>query len=407
MSWVDKVNTQLIIKTGDGKTFTPNWMNASKSVDFNVTEFNFPNVQGTLVDRREAKGAKYNLEIYFQGDDYLEASERFEIASKDKRYWTLTHPMYGTLFVQPVSLNFDNSKYNVSKITGTVIETITETYPQPSIIPEDEIEQAVLDLNDVISDSFTIEPVPSDVANMEATLESTYTTYEPNIDELEDKNKFLEKINNARNEVRNITTNVNQGIRAMQNILQAPALFQQDISSRLSMMKENFDTLRDTVQNISSNPAKFIYESLGGFLISGTALALSKPSSDSDYANRVQVTEAIETLILMYNGYIEDLDSIQVGTGNNPTDYIPNYQSIQQLNEIVYFTLANLYQIGLNAKQERIYVLTEDSNFVLLAHRFYGLDENDNNLNELIRNNNLGLNGILNIKKDTPIKYYI
>lgn len=409
MSWVEKVNTKLTIKTGDGRTYTPNWMNASKTVDFNISEFNFPNVQGTLVDRREAKGAKYNLEIYFQGENYLEISDAFDISAKDKRYWTIIHPMYGQLFVQPTSLNFDNTKYNVSKITGTIIETITETYPKPKVIAEDFVEQEVDEANQTITDSFENNVVlsTSDVTSMEASLESSYTNYEPNIDELEDKNKFLESMNDARNKVRNITTDVNQGIRAMQTIIQAPALFQQDIVSRLSMMKENFDTLRDTVQNIASNPGKFIYESLGGLLIGGTALALSRPNSENDYANRVQVTDAIETLISMYNGYIEDLDAIQVGTGNNPTDYIPNYQSILILNEIVYFTLANLYAIGMDAKQERIHILEEDSNFILLAHRFYGLDENDNSIDELIRNNNLGLNGILNIKKDTPIKYYI
>jgi hypothetical protein len=69
--------------------------------------------------------------------------------------------------------------------------------------------------------------------------------------------------------------------------------------------------------------------------------------------------------------------------------------------------MGNLYAIGLNAKQERTYITTEDSDFITLAHKFYGLDFDDNTIDELIENNNLGLNGILNIDKGTEILYYI
>ena len=130
MSWLEKVETEMIITTGDGQPYAPDYMNAVKSVEYNVAEFNFPGIAGTFVDRRLPKGRKFNLELYFQGDDHLDVAEAFEASANDSRAWEIEHPFYGLVIVQPTSLQFDNSKQNLSKITGTVIETILEDAPR-------------------------------------------------------------------------------------------------------------------------------------------------------------------------------------------------------------------------------------------------------------------------------------
>ncbi len=78
-----------------------------------------------------------------------------------------------------------------------------------------------------------------------------------------------------------------------------------------------------------------------------------------------------------------------------------------KVNNLVNYTVSNLFIIAKNAKQERSEIMTDDSDVITLAHRFYGLRTNDVTIDELISENNLGLNGILNIKKGTKIKYYI
>lgn len=412
MSWVEKVNTRLIIKTGDGKEWSPEWLNADKTIDYNISEFNFPNVHGTLVDRREAKGAKYSLEIYFQGENHLEISDAFEISARDKRYWTVTHPMYGQLFVQPTSLRFDNSKYNVSKITGTIIETITENYPKPTTNAIDFIEENVNDLQEVTADNFenVVDVDAEVVALLDTSLEDSYTTYGPFIEGLQDGLEFIQKVNDARAKITNAVTQANQAMRAIQAVISAPALFLQDMKSKLSMLKENFDNLRATISGtieFLSNPQKHIFEALAGCLVSSTAYALSKPQNEADFSDRTKVTDAIEFLLDMHSSYIADLDSLQSGNGTNPTDYVPDYETIMRLNEIVYFTLSNLYSIGLDAKQERLHLLEEDTDFINLTHRFYGLQPDDSTIEEMMRNNDFGLAGMLCIKKDTTIKYYI
>ena len=65
---------------------------------------------------------------------------------------------------------------------------------------------------------------------------------------------------------------------------------------------------------------------------------------------------------------------------------------------MINFTLSNLFIIALNAKQERSIVLEEDSNLINLAHRFYSLDLDDENIDELILNNDIGISEHLKVE---------
>src|SRR4051812_32567908 len=119
MSWVDKLKNRIKIQMGDGKIYFPSWIPDHKRVEYNTAEFEFPNVEGTLVKRGTPLGRKYNLKLFFSGPDHLDDSDAFESSASDNRPWTIFHPYHGTIICQPTSLDFDNSNYNVTEITGT------------------------------------------------------------------------------------------------------------------------------------------------------------------------------------------------------------------------------------------------------------------------------------------------
>ena len=106
-----------------------------------AVEFNFPGVSGSLVSRRLPKGRRYALELYFQGEDNTTIADAFETSADDPRPWTLSHPLYGQLTVQPLSLSFDNSKMNSTRVTGTVVETITDQYPRATTNATNQVQQ--------------------------------------------------------------------------------------------------------------------------------------------------------------------------------------------------------------------------------------------------------------------------
>ena len=121
MSWIEnaKKDFTIIMQTKHGNiTYTPNWLNARRSIDYNIAEFNFKNVAGTLVKRSQPMGVRYDIEIYFQGEDNLIKAQDFLDSAADPRAWTVSHPMYGQLYVQPIGLGFDDSNLNATKITS-------------------------------------------------------------------------------------------------------------------------------------------------------------------------------------------------------------------------------------------------------------------------------------------------
>jgi hypothetical protein len=137
------------------------------------------------------------------------------------------------------------------------------------------------------------------------------------------------------------------------------------------------------------------------------AFAASSPLTDSDYGTRSDVLRVIEKILNAHNRFITALDTLQSVNGGDVDSYIPDYEAIQSIVLIVRYTISNLFTIALSSKQERTVIIEEDSNVMLLTHRFYGLNENDENLNMFMRTNNISLNQLLKIRKGTPIIYYV
>lgn len=407
MSWIEKIKDQLIIVTGDGQRFTPNWLSASFVVDYNVAQFEFPELYGSLVKRSQPIGRKYNLELYFQGENHLDTANRFELASRDQRPWTMQHPFYGTLIVQPTSLNFDNTEYNVSKITGTVIETIVDDNPKVS---NDPIEATKLD-KELLDETFIVAFENTEVSSEDILKlkENNKKWYEKGVKILsvpEEFEQFTNAFNQANTFIDSAVATPLQMMRATQSMISQPALFTANVKNRLTQLSDQFNTLRDNIVGIFDVSSKKIYQNHAGTCLSAMCLASATPL-ETDYRNSKQVFEIADIIINAMDAYMADLDSLQTDNGGELNSFIPDASSIIALNNLFNMTVSSLYNIGLNARSERSIIIETDTNLIVLTHRLYSLDLFDRNIQELMDNNELGLNGILQIKKNTKIIYYI
>jgi hypothetical protein len=409
MSWLEKIKTDLIIKTGDGRPFKPLWINAQKSKEYNIAEFEFPNVSGTLVKRSKPKGRRYPIEIYFQGENHLDQSEAFETSADDPRPWIITHPFYGSITVQPIGLAFDNSEYNTTKITGTIVETITDENPRPVTSAVDKITEDFENTNSELSASYANSVIPdtTDKQNLTANNLLLYEMGKKSISDSIASEEYFNLFNTANTAITNATTEPLAAINAAQAVITAPSLFSQSVQSRLSLLSDQFEKLNESVSTITERSLKLLFENQAGSIISAMALSASTPLNDSDYGNRQNVIDVIEILIDNYDSYLVGLDALQTANGGSPTSYIPSATALNNLSNLINFTISNLFNIALNSKQERKIYLEADSNPILLTHRFYGLDNEDVNLEKLISDNSLSLEEILQIKKGRPISYYV
>lgn len=419
MSWIEQIKKDLEIQTGDGKKYKPQWISASNSTDYNLTTFEFPNIAGSLVDRRLPKGRKFPLELYFQGEEHLTTAEAFRISANDPRAWTLTHPLYGRLIVQPLSLEINNDKLNVSIIKTEVVETITEDYPKTSVVAKDKIVNAVDDCNELLSSASitamqSVGVKPLTINKFTALTKKVTAKVNKVIKKSSDFQKFTNNLNKATSAINKLNSYSQMATNYKNDAMQYSQAVIKTVSELEISVKEKTEIYKNLIEDTKSSfltanvdiVDKIMYMSNGACILSSMCLSVINPLI-SDFSSRKDVIDTIDILILSNNLFIETLNENQSTNGNSLDSFIPDAAAIFSLNAVLNFTISNLFDIALNAKQERTFILEEDSNWILLAHRLYGLKADDSTINELIRNNNAGLNEMLQVKKNRKIVYYI
>lgn len=409
MSWKERIERSISITTGDGKIYSPLYKIGSRNIDYNVAQFEFPNIGGTLVKRSEYKGTKFSLELYFEGEDNVDVSREFEISARDKRPWRLDHPIYDIVDVHPTSLAIDNSGLNVSKVVVNLVETINEEAPR---ITQDPRSKTLQDVNlqlDTAANSFAndVSPSPSDLNAISANNNNLYTIGSSVVSDDHQFNEYFNLFNEANAAIINGTSDPLKMISSLQAVITYPYQFIDSVQTRVNMLVEQFLKLGESISNIVTPNEKKIYENNAGAVLMAMVNSSITSNSESDYGNKTDVLAVVDLLIQNYNLYIENLDQLQTDNGGEIDSYIPDFETMFQMNAVINFAISQLFVIALNAQQERIFVLDCPSNVIELAHRFYGLDPEDSTIDEFMRNNNIGLNEMFQLDVGREIIYYV
>lgn len=404
-TWIEKIESGLIITMGDGVQFQPMWMNAEKETEFNTAMFDFPEVDGTFVNRSMPRGSQYKLELYFEGADNLDIRDAFEESAKDKRPWLISHPLYGSLTVQPLRIAYDNTKHNVTKIIVPVMETIENVNPSTELVPVDTILNGKENSDAAVADAFPeLKSVP--VVSLQSTNKSIYDIGASEINDSTISQDYFNAFSAANSAIANFTHDPLFAIQKMQSFINAPFLFTQSVQSRLSILQSQLNLLISKISNVSSNTDKLFFELNAGAIVSSMAVVAATPLT-GNYNNKADVINVNLSIVNNYNSYVTTINNIAGVNGGSPYYWVPNSYLQMLLNQLLNFTVSNLIIIALGAKQERVIFLEEDSNIILLAHRFYGLDSDDSTIEYFKLSNDIGLNEILEIKKGRKILYYV
>lgn len=410
MSWIDTIKRDFVITTGDGAKFKPNWLNANRVMDFNIAVFNYKNVKGSKVDRGQPMGLVYDIEIYFQGADYLTTSEDFKTSSENPKPWQIVHPMYGPLFVQPLGLRFDNREYNVTKVTGQIMETIGAKLLKVNISPIDTIQAKKLSTDITTATAYTV-TVPTAFADDIAEMQEKSTFIERAqlafVNGTENYQQVVNTYNRANAAIDNAFADSFTAIRAMQDLINLPANFINTIGRRVNFLLTQSLDLYAALTGLTTPRLKRLYENNVATIITTMCSASVTNPTPSDYRRRADVVAIIADITTAYNTYITNLDTLQTDTGGTPTSYVPDFDSQTQINTLVKFTVANLFSIASGAKQERVYVTPTQTNLILLAYKLYGLLPDDSTISQVIQENNICLNELIQIKKGREFVYYV
>lgn len=414
MSWLDKIKSPFVVHTGNGHSYKPKAVVSSFSLvtEYQTAEFNFIGVAGSLVKKEQPIGVKYNFEIYFDGENHEETAEKFRVDCNDKRPWTIEHPLYGLINVQPTQLNWDNSNGNVTKITGTVIETILESPALVDIHANDQVpvlfELATEDLTLALKET----PTPADINTLTEDNALAYSKGVPIINTDEQFQQYTNAFNTAQTYINTATATPLLMMRAVIAVLTLPAQVTAAVQDRMGVLIDTFNSLRENIEGLLGISSKQLYQNKNGALIAGMCIAATTPQT-GDYKNSSTVLETMSQLIAARTAYIEDLDTLQNENASTPDSFVADAEALISLNELVNVTVSALFNLSLSARSERSIILEKDTNWIELAHRLYGLDPADKNINDLIDENQTPgiqanfLNEYIQIKKDRRIVYYV
>lgn len=378
-----------------------------KEIEYNGTAFSFVDIDGQLIDKKKLLNREFPLDFYFIGDDHLDDSQRFENSTKDKRPWTIDHPYYGTLLVQVLGkIKFDDTDGNVTRITCVATETITNQGVTVSSNPVDTIRLKKTTLDD----SILREPVGNlTITETNAIKFSTTKNYNEGkkiIKNPIDAENYFNLFHGASAALNTITAQPLVAMQALINVINAPANFETAVTDRVKMLLTQFGNLRASLIGALSLSSKQYYQAEGAAVLSAVCLAAVGPQQ-GNYSNAT-VAAQISTLIQnAFKTFQVDMNNFQGPNGGTFNAFIPSFNILFNLSNVINLTVANLYVIALAGRKQYFYTLPEDSNIFLLTHKFYKLDPQDNNLSEFISNNNLNWKQIaLGIPKGTTVTYY-
>lgn len=402
MDWESRIkNITFSIKTGDGKLYFPLFKQSTESEkEYNTSTFEFIKVYGTLVDRKMPQGRKFNLVFYFTGADCITDSENFESSCDDPRPWKVNHPYYGLITGQPMSIKRDDSALNVTEITVPFYETIELDYPFINYSPKDNTR----DKHKKVLDSFGTIDLPYDeTVDIPKNLDrvNQINAEMKGLADSDTYSDFQNALNTCLKAIDKTTSNPLEAFRQIQGFLDLPATYERAVLARVGSYLNVYYRLKTSIETLSD---KKNFEALGGSLIASMGLSMVLPI-EGDYFLMADVFRMTDRLKLVYNDYLETLDSLQVSIYDVNNAYAPSPESQANLQSLVSYTLANLYALSFETKRERIVVVDKKTNVILLTHRYLGLDVDDQNIDIFIKTNNIKLNELFSIEKGRQITY--
>lgn len=404
MSWSNDLNTiQFEIVTGDRRVWRPLLaQNYEKNVEYSGVQYEFINRVGSLFARRLPKGRSYPLDFSFVGENNVNEANAFELSARDYRAWKITHPFYGSMQVQPLTMKIISNGLNSTLINCQVVESVDAKQPLAYPDYKDAIEQKLELLQTIIYEFGNIEPLSANELQVMTNTVSKLGKMVERIVKLESEYKqYREALNKALNEIDNAMAMTVGFIKAAQQLINLPASIASDIGTRFNMLKEALNSLKDNIEGIISGAyfKKLFYNLIGATVVSAMAKAVITQNS-GDFETKADVEAYVNKLLAEYDDFLETLYGLE------DEDFIPDHDVVLALHTLMCETVGSLYQVMFEAKQERVIYTERETNIIILAHRLYGL-ASDENIAKIKNTNKIGLSEILNIKKDRPIKYYV
>lgn len=409
MSWKDNYKRDLIITCGDGETFTCYTLPSfSKEIEFNTMEFNFLDIDIPLIKKTTISGVTIPLEFFFINDDHIDQTNSFLFSASDPGPWTISHPYYDTILAQVSSIKIDDTDGNVTRITCNARQTLDDRNPNQNLrsTAVDIVLLQQANINALILSVPDINPTLTDINSIKKVTDKNYKNSVKIIISPFDSEAYFNAFNVANSYVNTFTATPIAAINAITSVISLPSQFSSNVKDRIRVLKDSMSNLRSTIIGLATVTAKKIFVIQSASTMAAMCAAAVTPAQ-GNYTRASNANDISDIILSVYKTFMADVDALQGDNGGNPLSFIPEFDVIRPLGILVNVTVSSLFDIALAGRKEYFFVLTDDSDYLLLTHKFSGLDPQDTNINEFIDNNIFNWRDVvLGTQKGKTVTYY-
>jgi prophage DNA circulation protein len=416
-SWKDRIAEYLTLTSPSGLTFDARWLNGPRNKGKRLGIFDYPEVDGTLVQDLGISGNRYSLTFYFEGRNHDLVAERFYIACDERGPWSFNHPTKGFMELQlnTVEEMIDpTGSGNITGFTTEWIEALDEETLQTARQLYGVIDAAKNDYDALAKESYT---VTTDTAGEEAAAAQTAEKIATAA------NKYLGGMASGYDDVATAVAAAQAGLAETvaadsldpvvlagytQALISKPALGSEDITDRLNqytdLIDEMIGMLPDTGTSATDRNKALTIE-LGLSAAVGTCAQIVTTGSLKTRVQAAQVADQLATII----GTVTDaLDSTQEMFEDLDIDnqYFSQKASYNQAQKIITTAQAFLLGSAYNLKIEKRFTLNQPSTPAMIVLDQYPEGNFEQDFDSFISANDLHGDDILWLPSGREVVVY-
>jgi len=418
--WRDRLAEKIKLTSPDGNIFTPLWRKDSYSATKKLGIFEYPKVDGSVVQDLGINGTRYPLTIYFEGPNHDIEARNFFIALKERGTWEVIHPIHGKLILQPITFSPQDDPTesgNITQITTEWIEPSTDAVLQSTPQLAGVITSQSLIVNESASDQFVTnvktdsssEKIATETA-VKGTVLSVRTALKPLYEGSAELTTQIEAIQ------RGIQSTLDDVILSpitlagqIQALIQLPILSIRSIKAKLDAYKNLITGLADLAPSTADNEGKNTV-SVQELAYTAAVTAAAQIATTGTLDTRPEAIEAAEDIFSLFKQITDDLDATQSLFLGNAIDsqFFSLSQSFSDVSLIVAHSIKYFLVASYDLKIEKRFVTKIPRAPIEITITEYGsLGLNDSNFDLFISSNKLKGNDIRIIPAGHEVVVYV
>lgn len=420
MSWQDRLGQDIRLTSPNGDEFTALFVGNDRTLDKKLGIFEYPDFDGTVTQDLGVGGARYPLDIYFEGENCDTEGQRFFSACEQRGRWTVIHPIYGSLSLQLVSVADRTNLVTDGNIARFETRWI-EPSEQSSTVSTQELGSAVdaqfVQVNATSTAQFNENlalVTAGETIAAKATTEQSVMLADNRLRDLYENNDSIAAEIAAIK--RGITDTLDQTVldplvlaSQIQQLVQLPALAIQDISSRLSVYEDIVNDLIGVDTGGDDSEGKNSVSVIELFL-SAIAAVNAQIVTTGELRTQPQAVELATRINDTFQTVTNVLDIRQEDFNAADIDmqYFSQSSSYVDAYRITAQGIAFLLTSALDLATEKRFTLDKPRAPIEITVTEYGdRGDNDNNLDFFIETNDLHGSELLLLPAGTSVVVYV